>query len=267
MIKIPILMYHHTYGNGKGVELKSTERSYAVSADCLKSQLDSLASHNFKTVLPQDVFGCSQNRVMLTFDDGYRDNFTEAFPLLASQGLRAIFFVTAGMLGAKGYMDAKQLAQMAAAGMVIGSHGMTHRFFSDLTDDVLMSEFVESRKILEDAIGEPVTMLSLPGGRMHPRLMRHAPRAGYEHIFTSFPSCYIVNVSNQEKNQIECRKYPRIPIRNTHSNLDFERIITADPLFYLRLRFVFALKEAGKIVLGNSRYLKLHKQQSWRKKI
>jgi len=267
MKKIPILMYHHIYESAAC--LKPHERPYAVSADCFKDHLNALVSRDVKTIVPGDQSKRCRNCVMITFDDGYLDNFTHAFPALIAKGLYAIFFVIAGRVGREGYMDALQLRRMAEAGMMIGSHGLTHQFFNDHSDDVLMSELIESRKILQEAVGQPVTMLSLPGGRMHPRLMHYAPLAGYEHVFTSDPSCYTLKNTSQgtAENQELCQKYPRIPIRSCQNQDVFERIITADPLFYLRQRFVFALKQIGKNFLGDSNYRKLYNHQSRRKKI
>ena len=70
----------------------------------------------------------------ITFDDGLVDNYKVAFPILKDLGLKAYFFVMPEKVGTPGYMNWDKIRQMRGEGMIIGSHGMTHRILVGLSD-------------------------------------------------------------------------------------------------------------------------------------
>jgi len=73
-------------------------------------------------------------------------------------------------------------------GMVVGSHGLTHRILTDLKEEDLEREFMESKGRLESALTINVDTVSIPRGFVNDHIVRVAQEAGYEHIFTSEPT-------------------------------------------------------------------------------
>lgn len=126
-----------------------------------------------------------QRVVAITFDDGFESDVTQALPLLQQHGAVATFFITPGFIGQTGYLNWEQVRQLASAGMAVGSHSLTHACLSTLTEDQLREELVGSRHRLEDALGVPVTLLSLPGGFYNRRVLAAAWEAGYTLVGTS----------------------------------------------------------------------------------
>jgi peptidoglycan/xylan/chitin deacetylase (PgdA/CDA1 family) len=130
-----------------------------------------------------------ENRsVVLTFDDGFEDVHTEVLPLLAARGMKATVFPIAAQIGGAWHGDVfggtrhaskQQLREMADLGIEIGSHTLTHADLTMLGDAALRRELRESKRILEDAVGGPVTSLSFPYGSFDARVWRHAVEAGY----------------------------------------------------------------------------------------
>ncbi len=125
--------------------------------------------------------------VVITFDDGYLNNFQEALPRLVRRGLTAVFFVTASAVGEPMMMGLPELAELRKAGMEIGSHGMSHVLYSGLPRTRLEWELRESRRVLEAGLGAPVDFFSLPRGYLPRCLPRLAREAGYRGMCVSRP--------------------------------------------------------------------------------
>jgi peptidoglycan/xylan/chitin deacetylase (PgdA/CDA1 family) len=125
--------------------------------------------------------------VLLTFDDGGRSALSETAPMLERRGWRGHFFVTTDRIGASGFLERDDIISLHEAGHVVGSHACTHRPLPPLDDADLRREWSESKAILEDLLGAPVTVASVPTGRYSRRVGLAAAEAGYEHLFTIEP--------------------------------------------------------------------------------
>jgi peptidoglycan/xylan/chitin deacetylase (PgdA/CDA1 family) len=117
--------------------------------------------------------------VVLTFDDGGLDNYTVAFPVLEQHGLTATFFVITGKVGKEGQMDWRQLGEMAARGMSIQSHSVSHPDLRGASAARLKSELVDSRAAIAEALGVPSYALCYPSGDYNTRVIQAARAAGY----------------------------------------------------------------------------------------
>ncbi len=118
--------------------------------------------------------------VALTFDDG-TDDHARVAEELARRGMRGIFFIPAGKLGARGRLSTRQLRGLHALGHIVGSHG----FNEVLLDETLSSweiayELRDSKQQLEDVVGAGVEYFAPPGGWMRPLAAGVFLRYGYE---------------------------------------------------------------------------------------
>ena len=123
--------------------------------------------------------------VRVTFDDGNASDLEHALPALADRGLRATFFVVAGRLGARGFLDAAGVRTLADAGMAVGCHGMRHRPWRALDDDALREELLDARRTLEDVVQRPVVAAGCPFGSYDRHVLGALRRYGYERVYTS----------------------------------------------------------------------------------
>jgi peptidoglycan/xylan/chitin deacetylase (PgdA/CDA1 family) len=180
------LMYHaieDPCAPGEG-----SDPHYSVSAEAFAAQLDLLLQHAGVVTCAREWFsGAVQARAVITFDDGHASNHSVALPLLQERGLHADFFVNPGRVGEAGCASWSDLAEMAAAGMSIQSHGWNHRYFTELAPAALREDLLRSRRTIEDRLGQPVTLLAPPGGRMPPNLAALARECGYAHVLGSEP--------------------------------------------------------------------------------
>src|SRR5882757_21697 len=136
----------------------------------------------FEQVLDAAV---GRSDVRITFDDGNASDVRIALPRLVERGLKADFFVLAGLLGQPGRLDRSGLHDLMRTGMRIGSHGWAHRDWRRLTDEQAREEIVQANKVLTELIGEPVTEVAVPFGSYDRHVLRRLRRAGVRRVYTS----------------------------------------------------------------------------------
>jgi peptidoglycan/xylan/chitin deacetylase (PgdA/CDA1 family) len=141
--------------------------------------------------------GAGRDLVGLTFDDGYADFTEHALPVLARQGFTATVFVIAGRLGGdnawdadgprKPLMTARQVRQVADAGIEIGSHGLRHQSLPGAAGPALTAEVENSRVVLQGVSGQPVAGFCYPYGDVDERVVAGVRGAGYEYGCAIWP--------------------------------------------------------------------------------
>src|SRR5207237_3208970 len=103
-------------------------------------------------------------RVLLTFDDGWKDSVEIAGAQLAQHRLHAMLFITTDFVGRRDFLSREDLARLDTAAFTVGSHGRSHRMLNLLTARQIRRELQDSRKFLQDATGREVTAVSVPSG-------------------------------------------------------------------------------------------------------
>ncbi|MBI1991661.1 MAG: polysaccharide deacetylase family protein [Candidatus Omnitrophica bacterium] len=182
---IPILGYHRV-GDLKGDHVPTVSRA------AFERQLTWLARRRFRIISLEEVASrLDESRSMprrcavLTFDDGYEETCTVAWPLLKRFGFPAAVFVTPAEVGLPGFATWEQVARMARDGMTIGSHTMHHSYLPLVSEERLMEELVESKRLIEQRIGRAVDFLSYPVGGFTPQAQAVIQQAGYRAACTT----------------------------------------------------------------------------------
>jgi peptidoglycan/xylan/chitin deacetylase (PgdA/CDA1 family) len=170
-VRVPILMYHYISEPPEDADVYRTDLS--VSPANFRSQMTYLVQNGYSTITLYDlslaIAGKQQlppKPVILTFDDGYLDNYHNAFPVLNEFGLRGTFFVVSGYLDQQlpQYMTWAMVKEMAAAGQDIEPHSRTHPDLRDREIDYLESEIVHSQRRIAEEIGYWPRFFAYPGG-------------------------------------------------------------------------------------------------------
>lgn len=123
--------------------------------------------------------------VDITFDDANESDFTEALPLLLRLGLSAQFFVITGRLDRPGSLSRREVGAMHAAGMAIGTHGVTHRSWRELAEErMLDAELTGSVQALHEITHSGVTTAALPQGQYDRRVLATLERHGFTRVYS-----------------------------------------------------------------------------------
>lgn len=170
--RVPILMYH--YLSAPPANADRYRRDLSVSPPLFAQHLAYLKAQDYQTISLYDLLDhLARGRplpakpIILTFDDGYRDNYQNAFPLLKRYGFKATFFVVAEMMGFTGdpsYMTWSQLRAMAKAGMSIECHGRTHVDLTQVDYDHLVWQVLGCKEMIEQELGRRPRFVAYPTG-------------------------------------------------------------------------------------------------------
>ncbi len=191
-IVVPILVYH-----GVRDTLPSEAaavRHYNVSPATLFRQLEFLKWNGYTPITFHDLVLALDERtvlpqkpVIITFDDGWQDQYQNAFPELKELGLSATFFIFTNGIDKNHFMTWPELKEMAAAGMTIGSHTVSHPYLPNLPLDAAIKEITDSKGILEAGLGETVSVFAYPFGHYNDALVAAVKAAGYEAARSTYP--------------------------------------------------------------------------------
>lgn len=184
-LTVPIIVYHSV--RPFIPHESALQDQFDITPELLESQLRYLNEHHIKTITPQELVrqlksgqATTTAQVILTFDDGWENQYRYAYPLLAKYHATAVFYVFTNPLSrARHYLTWDQVRELHAAGFTIGSHTLTHPYLSRLTDAELDHQLTESKKIIEDELAAPVTDFASPFGYSDARVQAAAARAGY----------------------------------------------------------------------------------------
>lgn len=160
------------------------------------------------------------------------NNFEFALPIIKRYNFTACFFITTGWIGTgnphgEACVGKSELRQLAAAGMTIGSHTVSHPWLARIPIADARRELQESKQTLEDIIGQPVDWLSYPSGSFNPAVQDLARELGYK------GACSVIRDNRQTASQLY--HLPRVMIMNDTSLRRFRYYLS--PLYhYLHFR-------------------------------
>ncbi|MEO7916785.1 MAG: polysaccharide deacetylase family protein [Dokdonella sp.] len=250
------LMYHAL--SVDAVVAEGQDPHYSLRSDVFDSHLKACAAHGARAMSARDWLADSRERVvLLSFDDGHVSNYDLAFPLLAAHAATADFFVNTANVGTPGYANWAQLRAMADAGQSIQSHSHTHRYLTALNDRELVDELTRSRRMIEQEVGKPVSLLAPPGGRMPDNLARVATDCGYQHILSSRPGRIAGDAS---------MILPRMAVTSALDDATLSAWLRGDALTFAKARLRYAALAAMKRLFGDTGYERLRQRALGRAK-
>jgi len=227
MVKVPILMYHYISVPPADADVYRVDLS--VPPDLFAAHLDRLQAEGYTTIslyqllahLTQGV-PLPEKPVVITFDDGYRDVYENAFPLLRAHGMTATFFVITDFIDEQRplYLSWDMAREMLAAGMSIESHSRNHFTLKGQNDDYLVWQALGSLETLQYELGVRPRFISYPAGDYDQRTIDVFKSANYWGGLTT--------EQGTEQSSDHPFELERIRVRDTTSPDDLIRYIEAD---------------------------------------
>ena len=182
--KIPVLMYHSIiYGKGN---------SNSLSIETFEKQMKYLKDNGYHTITLTDLYryfmrveAIPEKSVVLTFDDGYENNYSVMFPILKKYKFKAtIFVITSHIDKDHKFMTSKQLLEMDKYGVDIESHTVNHEKLKMISKDKRLKTLIQSKKDLEKILNKKINYFAYPGGAYNKSAINAVKEAGYTMAFT-----------------------------------------------------------------------------------
>lgn len=183
-IGVPVLNYH--------LVTNQIASPLAITPDDFNEQMAYLYYNGYTAISPDQLSDYIQlNKplpkkvVLITFDDGYRETYTEAYPILQKYNFTATIFVITDYVGTNSrYLDWDQVREMHDNGFTIGSHTLNHISLVNASNEYAEYQLVQSRQAIEDRLKVPVEYFAYPEGFYNRTIIQLVKKAGYRAAFT-----------------------------------------------------------------------------------
>jgi peptidoglycan/xylan/chitin deacetylase (PgdA/CDA1 family) len=183
-INVPILMYHYIHDLPKKYDQLTF--NLTVTPANFNAQLKWLSIHGYHSVTFDDLRAYFAGRhelpskpFVITLDDGYRDLFTTAYPIIRAYGFVAVAYIVTGFVGHPRYVTTDMIKQMDGDGIEIASHTVDHVDLAKMLLPSIDYEVIQSKRWLEALLGHPVIDFAYPSGKFDPLDETALQAAGY----------------------------------------------------------------------------------------
>lgn len=181
---VPVLLYHSISDDPIGwTELSVRKRDF-------ERQMKYLSDNGYTTLRFNDLknIGRYKKPVIITFDDGYSDNYYNAYPILKKYNLKATIFVVVKNINKKGFLTKTQIAKMSDL-ISFQSHTISHLELTKVSDTTLEKECSLSKSTLSGITKKPVYVLSYPVGKYNNKVIEAASKY-YDYAVTEKTGYY-----------------------------------------------------------------------------
>lgn len=165
---VPILCYHGVLDNPWGIT------SLFVKVAEFEKQMKYLKDNGYTTLFASEIALANnyEKPVIITFDDGYKDIYTNAWPILQKYNLKGNSYIISGWIGGDVYMDNNMIKEIHnSPNFEIGSHTVTHRQLATLSNEDIEYEVSQSKQDLENLLGSTINVIAYPVGSYDSRVL------------------------------------------------------------------------------------------------
>lgn len=181
---IPVLMYHSITEDDK--------KMFRVTKDSFYEQMKYLKDSGFSVLSMDEVYDHLKNNkpfkdksIAITFDDGYKDNYHNAYPILKEFAMNATIFVVTDYLGGSAYLSVDEIKEMQLNNIDIESHTTNHAKLDKLTEIDRINTLKDSKDYIDEVLNKEVKYIAYPFGRCNKDVIADARLQGYKMAFTT----------------------------------------------------------------------------------
>lgn len=186
-IKVPILLYHYVeyVKDSKDTIRKSLD----ITPNIFEKQIQTLLENSYTPIFIDELANYLLDKaklpakpIILTFDDGYADFYTDVLPLLEKYKVKATIYVIPGFWDKINYMSKEQIQAVASYSAIveIASHTLHHINLKYTKAELARKEIIESKTQLEQLIGKDVNNFAYPYGGFNEDTIKFVQDAGYK---------------------------------------------------------------------------------------
>jgi peptidoglycan/xylan/chitin deacetylase (PgdA/CDA1 family) len=186
ILQLPILMYHYVR-TPPSTRTDMLGYRLSVSPQDFQAQMDWLYANHYHPVTFDQVrayfagkVALPSKPVVITFDDGYADLYTTAFPILQAHGFTAVAYIVSGFVDRGRYVTHDQVLEMDRAGIEIASHTVDHADMARASSGMATYQLVQSKSWLERLVGHPVVDFAYPSGKYNLQTIQLLGQFGYD---------------------------------------------------------------------------------------
>ena len=195
-VKIPIFIYHSV--KPYSADQSKIQKAYEITPELLEKQLLYLQNKGYTAISLDELTDDLQNAgvgkaakpVILTFDDGWHNQYGYAFPLLKKYRMTATFYIYTNPIGKEHFLTWDEIKEMDKAGMTIAGHTFSHPYFKTISLAQIRKELTDSKKIIEEHLGKPVLHFASPYGYTNTDIIAIIKEAGYKTARTTYRGIY-----------------------------------------------------------------------------
>lgn len=187
-VGIPVLYYHSVLPDSE----VTARNEVTISPENLKTQLQLVKDLGYTTLTMSELNDYIINNkeipkksILITFDDGYADNYVHAFPILKELDMKATIFVISSGIDGGYYMSSDQLKDMVNYGIDIESHTVNHVHLDTLSYEEQLKELKDSKATIEKVTNKEVLSIAFPFGDYNEDTLKAVTEAGYSIAFTT----------------------------------------------------------------------------------
>lgn len=200
-LRVPILLYHYVeYVKDEGDTIR---KSLDILPYVFDAEIKTLKDAGYVFITTKDLADALDDEVVLppkavilTFDDGYRDFYTDVFPILKKNNVKAVVYVVPNFLDRPNNLDTWMLKEIVKSGLVeIGAHTMDHSYLAGLSRPRIEYEVIQSKKYLEKLLGIKINTFAYPYGAFNNTAIDVVKKAGFRSAVTTIPGIYTLDVN------------------------------------------------------------------------
>ncbi|QQG44137.1 MAG: polysaccharide deacetylase family protein [Candidatus Roizmanbacteria bacterium] len=189
-LKLPIVMYHYVeYVKDKGDTIR---QSLNINPYLFEGQLKNLKENRYTSYFARDIpmilkgkIKAPAKSIILTFDDGYKDFYTDAFPLLKKYKIKSTIYIVNNFIGRKDFLNEDEIKELISSGLVeIGAHTTDHLYLKGLSKTMIRQQILESKQRLEEDFNIKVKTFAYPYGAFNSDVIDAVKEASFSAAVT-----------------------------------------------------------------------------------